>query len=126
MFDLKGKTALVTGSSRGIGRAILLAYARQGADVILHCRKPDARAEETLALARETGVKVYSVFGDLSQKDAPAGVSGGRRRFGRFFISRRGALRGADMGACSPGASRYLSFLVSGIALGLRFVYMWF
>ena len=72
MFDLKGKTALVTGSSRGIGRAILLAYARQGADVILHCRKPDARADETLALARETGVKVYSVFGDLSQKDAPA------------------------------------------------------
>ena len=74
MFDLRGKTALVTGSSRGIGRAILLAYARQGADVILHCRKPDARAEETLALAREMGVKVYSVFGDLSQKDAPAGM----------------------------------------------------
>ena len=74
MFDLKGKTALVTGSSRGIGRAILLAYARQGADVILHCRKPDARAEETLALARETGARVYSVFGDLSQKDAPAGM----------------------------------------------------
>lgn len=45
---------------------------------------------------------------------------------GGFFISRRGALRGAGMGACSPGASRYLSFLVSGIALGLRFVYMWF
>ena len=74
MFDLRGKTALVTGSSRGIGRAILLAYAGQGADVILHCRKPDQRAEETLALARETGVKVYSVYGDLSQKEAAAGI----------------------------------------------------
>ena len=72
MFDLKGKTAFVTGSSRGIGRAILLAYAKQGADVILHCRKQDARAEETLALARETGVRVFAVYGDLSQKDTPA------------------------------------------------------
>ena len=40
MFDLHGKTALVTGSSRGIGRAILLALAEHGAEVILHCRKP--------------------------------------------------------------------------------------
>ena len=72
MFDLKGKTAFVTGSSRGIGRAILLAYAKQGADVILHCRKQDARAEETLALAREAGVRVFAVYGDLSQKDTPA------------------------------------------------------
>lgn len=41
-FSLKGKIAIVTGSSRGIGRAIALAYADAGADVVVSSRKPDA------------------------------------------------------------------------------------
>jgi len=41
-FSLKGKTAIVTGSSRGIGRAIALAYAGAGADVVVSSRKPEA------------------------------------------------------------------------------------
>ena len=74
MFDLKGKTAFVTGSSRGIGRAILLAYAKQGADVILHCRKQDARAEETLALAREAGdARLDAAFDELLTAYEPIG-----------------------------------------------------
>ena len=39
MFDLHGKTVLITGSSRGIGRAALLAMAQQGARVIMPCTR---------------------------------------------------------------------------------------
>ena len=51
MFDLHGKTALITGASRGIGRSILLAYADHGADVILHCRKPGERSDQVIRQA---------------------------------------------------------------------------
>lgn len=73
MFDLHGKTALVTGSSRGIGRAMLLAMARQGATVIMHCRKPCKAGEETLAALGEIGADCHAVYADLSQIDG-AGV----------------------------------------------------
>ena len=69
MFDLHGKTALVTGSSRGIGRAILLALAEHGATVILHCSKPSANADETLAKVTEMGADCHVVYSDLSRKD---------------------------------------------------------
>ena len=41
-FSMQGKTAIVTGSSRGIGRAIAIAYARAGARVVVTSRKADA------------------------------------------------------------------------------------
>ena len=69
MFDLHGKTALVTGSSRGIGRAILLALAEHGAEVILHCRKSCAPAEETMAKLSQMGAKYHAVYADLSKLD---------------------------------------------------------
>jgi len=74
MFDFTGKTALITGSSRGIGRAILLELARHGATVILHCRKECASAEETIATCRSDGGRCFAVYGDLSEKNAPADI----------------------------------------------------
>lgn len=69
MFDLHGKTALVTGSSRGIGRAIVLALAQHGATVVLHCRKPCAAAEETMAQLQAMNAAYHIVYADLAQKD---------------------------------------------------------
>jgi 3-oxoacyl-[acyl-carrier protein] reductase len=54
-YDFKGKTALVTGASRGIGRAIAIALARGGANVALNYAGNEAAAQEALRLVQEAG-----------------------------------------------------------------------
>ena len=65
MFDLNGKVALVTGSSRGIGKGIALALAEAGADIIVNCvgavEAAEAVAEEIRAMGRKAWVKVADV-----------------------------------------------------------------
>ena len=63
MGSLDGTTALITGGSRGIGRAICQALAKQGADIVLHYNRNLAAAEETAASIRG---EVRLVQADLS------------------------------------------------------------
>ena len=69
MFDLTGKTARVTGSSRGIGKGIALAFARQGADVVVNCAGNIAAAEQTADEIRALGVKAPVIKADVSEPD---------------------------------------------------------
>ncbi|TDE10260.1 SDR family NAD(P)-dependent oxidoreductase [Dyadobacter psychrotolerans] len=69
---LSGKTALVTGSSQGIGKGIALAFAEYGADVILHYRKDENEVQQAASELKKFNVKVYPVQADLSE---PGSVS---------------------------------------------------
>jgi NAD(P)-dependent dehydrogenase (short-subunit alcohol dehydrogenase family) len=71
MFTLTGKTALVTGASRGIGRASALALAKAGAQVIVHYGKAAAEAEAVVKEIRAAGGRAEAVGGDLGLPDGP-------------------------------------------------------
>lgn len=62
---LQGKKAVITGGDSGIGRAVAIAYAREGADVLISYLNEDEDAEETKRLVEEAGVKAVLVAGDL-------------------------------------------------------------
>ncbi len=66
-LELKGKRALVTGGSRGIGKAVARALAQEGVDVALLARNPQTLAEAASELAAESGRKVVGVSADTTQ-----------------------------------------------------------
>ena len=70
MIDLTGKSALVTGGSRGIGRAIVLRLATQGADVAFSYRGNEAAAKETAAAIEDLGRKALAVQADVSKPES--------------------------------------------------------
>ena len=70
MFELTGKTAVVTGGSRGIGRAICLELAGQGANIVLNYAGNAAAAEETRAACEALGVRALAVQGDVADPAA--------------------------------------------------------
>jgi NAD(P)-dependent dehydrogenase (short-subunit alcohol dehydrogenase family) len=64
--DLSGRTALVTGSAKRVGREVLLALADAGADVAVHYRESEAAARDTASVARDCGVEATTVQGDVT------------------------------------------------------------
>jgi 3-oxoacyl-[acyl-carrier protein] reductase len=66
---LKGQVALVTGSSRGIGRAIALKFAEHGANVVVNYVEDKQGADETKAAAEAAGVKALLIQGDVSRSE---------------------------------------------------------
>jgi glucose 1-dehydrogenase len=65
MIDLKGHSALITGSTKGVGRSIAEAFAAAGANVVIHGRSRDASAEEVLKNCAARGIKAEFVAADL-------------------------------------------------------------
>jgi 3-oxoacyl-[acyl-carrier protein] reductase len=71
MSNLSGKTALVTGASRGIGRASALALAKAGAQVLVHYSTSEKEADAVVDEIRKAGGRAEKVGADLRQADGP-------------------------------------------------------
>jgi 3-oxoacyl-[acyl-carrier protein] reductase len=69
VLSLAGRTALVTGGSRGIGRAACLGFARSGADVVVHFRSGAEEADVTAAEIRALGRRALVAGGDVARPD---------------------------------------------------------
>jgi len=86
-MSMEGNAALVTGGSRGIGRAVCLELARRGAAVAVNYAGNSQAAEETVRLCRELGVEAEAVQADVADPAAcEALVSAVKERFGRLDI----------------------------------------
>lgn len=117
-LELTGKVALVTGSSRGIGRATAIRLAREGASVVLCARGADD-LEAAVALAREAGAALGVVADVTTDEGAQAAVDAAVERFGGLDVvvnnvGGSGARTVADMDASDLGRVLELN-LVSGL-----------
>ena len=109
MIDLGGKSAVVTGGSRGIGRAIVLRLAEQGADVAFSYRGNAAAAEEVLGEVGSMGRRRLAVQGDASDPaSADALVKAALDEFGKvdILVNNAGITRDDLIMRMSPEAFR--------------------
>lgn len=119
-MTLEGKVALVTGSARGIGRAIALELAKEGADVALHYCHSSTDAEVAREEVSGLGRQAYTFQADLSQESSTSGlVSSVLDRFGRIdiLVNNAGYYRRLDFSSSTP-ADWDLTF-----SINLRSVY---
>src|SRR3954452_19072032 len=65
---LSGKAALITGGDSGIGRAVALAFAREGADVLIAYLSEETDARETVRVVEAAGQKAIAVAGDIGDE----------------------------------------------------------
>jgi NAD(P)-dependent dehydrogenase (short-subunit alcohol dehydrogenase family) len=86
-LELKGRTAIVTGGSRGIGKAIARELALEGADVAIVARDPEALAETASRLAAESGRRVVPIAADTGDTESVrAMVKRAHQELGRVDI----------------------------------------
>jgi 3-oxoacyl-[acyl-carrier protein] reductase len=84
---LKDKVALVTGSSRGVGRAVALRFAKEGARIVVNYTSNEKAANEVVDAAKSMGSKAIAVKADVAQKaEAENLVQSGIDTFGRLDI----------------------------------------
>ena len=86
-LQMNGKTALVTGGSAGIGKAIAFALGREGVDVAICARRKEPLDAAASQIARETNRKIVAIPADLTKSaDAEAFVKEALTALGRIDI----------------------------------------
>ena len=116
-LQLKGKTALVTGGSEGIGKGIARALAREGVDIAICARRKDKLEAAAAEIARETGRKIVVIPADLTKDaDTKNFVEQGHRALGRVDIMVNNA------GSAPGGVIEHLSEADWAQALQLKFM----
>ena len=96
-MEIKDKLALVTGGSRGIGRAIAIALAQAGADVIVNYKENQSAADETIAEIHKTGRRAAAMRADVSSPEQVAAMfSAIVKEFGdvSILVNNAGVARG--------------------------------
>ena len=84
---LKGKCAIITGASRGLGKAIALKFAALGANIVLNYRSSEKEALEVENEIKEMGVEVLSIKGDISKVEEVENlVAAAKEKFGNIDI----------------------------------------
>jgi enoyl-[acyl-carrier protein] reductase III len=100
-MPFQGKVALVTGSSRGIGRAIALELARGGADIVVNYFRKRSEAHETVRDIESLGVRAISIRADLANPEAIEAL----------FAGTIDAFGGADILVCNAATGVFKSAL---------------
>jgi enoyl-[acyl-carrier protein] reductase III len=108
MIDLSGRLALITGASRGIGRACARALVDAGADVIINYRVQDAQAEAVADELSSIGARVTLIKGDVSQaEDCEAMIGHIAQHFGRLDILVHNAASGGFRGLLEATTAQF-------------------
>src|ERR1700742_3034000 len=116
-LQLKGKTALITGGSEGIGRAIAQVFAMEGMDVAICARRKEPLEAVARELGSATGRKVVAIPADLTKdNDAATFVRVGAEKLGRIDILINNA------GSAPGGVIETLSEDEWALALQLKFM----
>jgi pteridine reductase len=107
VFEMRGKTALVTGGARRVGKAIVCALADRGANIVVHYNSGAPEAQSTAAELRERGVQVALIQGDLTDLSFAQSLPGlAQAAFGRLdvLVNSAAIMQRTPIGEVSPEA----------------------
>lgn len=121
---LSGKVAVVTGSSSGIGRAIAVAFGREGASVVVNYRGHEDEGREVAREIESSGGKAIAVYADVAEEEDVANLVGSAvESFGGLdiMVNNAGIEHRAPLVETSlEGWERVLKVNLTGVFLGLR------